>query len=86
MSYFRRYTVDQQAVQSDKIKRKLEQIELKNGPNVRLKRESEEHEAEKEFVIKGCKPEDDLRDRRIFFELTGRKLHQNDFPAEDQTS
>lgn len=61
-------------------------MELKNGPNALIKREREELEAEKEYVIKGCKPEDDLRDRRIFFELTGRKLHQNDFPAEDETS
>ena len=59
---------------------------MKNGPNALIKREREELEAEKEYVIKGCKPEDDLRDRRIFFELTGRKLHQNDFPAEDETS
>ena len=68
------------------MERKQEQMELKNGPNALIKREREELEAEKEYVIKGCKPEDDLRDRRIFFELTGRKLHQNDFPAEDETS
>lgn len=37
-------------------------------------------------MINGCKPDSDPKDHRILFELTGRELHQGDFPPEDETS
>jgi len=42
-------------------------------------------EVEKEEVIDGCLPRDNKTDRRILFEMTGRRLEMADFPDEDET-
>ena len=42
-------------------------------------------EVEKEQVIEECRPRDNQTDRRILFEMTGRRLEQADFPGEDET-
>ena len=50
------------------------------------RREQEALEVEKENVIHGCQPDTNDKDRRILFELTGRRLMPKDFPVEDETS
>jgi len=40
---------------------------------------------EKLEVIDSCHPDANQTDRRILFEMTGRRLNQNDFPTEDET-
>ena len=37
-------------------------------------------------MIEGCKPDTNANDRRILFELTGRRFRPSDFPPEDETS
>lgn len=40
---------------------------------------------EKRLIIEGCDPETNENDRRILFDLTGRRLKPNDFPQEEET-
>ena len=44
-----------------------------------------ELETEKKLVIEGCNPETDFTDRRILFELSGRRINNGDFPQEEET-
>ena len=37
------------------------------------------------MVIEGCDPEKSENDNRILFDLTGRRLNPDDFPAEEET-
>ena len=37
-------------------------------------------------MIENCKPDVNPNDRRILFELTGRRFKPGDFPPEDETS
>ena len=37
-------------------------------------------------MIRGCKPDEDPKDHRILFELTGRRLREGDFPPENETT
>ena len=36
------------------------------------------------MVVKGCDPNDPT-DNRIFFEMTGRRIGEDDFPQSDET-
>ena len=47
--------------------------------------EREKLETEKQWVIQGCDPETDIYDRRILFEMSGRRLNVGEFPADDET-
>ena len=37
------------------------------------------------MIIDGCVPEESLTDRRILFEMTGKRLIEDEFPNEDET-
>lgn len=85
--YFRRYTITDYDIILDERRMEKEKEMLKAlDKNARSQLEQTLLETEKESVIEGCKPESEANDRRILFELTGRRFSPNDFPQEDETS
>ena len=44
-----------------------------------------ELDEEKRTIIEGCNPDDIDIDRRILFDLTGRRLRMGDFPQDEET-
>ena len=47
--------------------------------------EKDRIEQEKQMIIDGCVPEESLTDRRVLFEMTGKRLIADEFPIEDET-
>ena len=87
IDYFRRYTIDDQDLVADQRRTQRQKDMFKElNKDGRAQLEHQTLEAEKEKVIEGCQPDHDPVDRRILFELTGRRFRPEDFPPEDETS
>ena len=87
IAYFRRYTIDDNDVMNEKSRRtRREEVEAQLGKEARRQLEQHKLDAEKERVIEGCEPGKNANDRRVLFELTGRRFKPEDFPPEDETS
>ena len=85
VNYFRKYTIEDGEIElENKLKKEKEgreqtpSLELEALERVRI-------EQEKDMIIEGCKPDESQTDRRILFEMTGKRLITDEFPIEDET-
>ena len=86
VGYFRKYTVDENqiAIHAEREERRKRKLEHQSNAEIE-EEERQVLEAEKELVIEGCKPRENMTDRRILFEMTGRRLNAEDFPADEES-
>ena len=73
VSHFKKYVISQEDVAKDKLKSK----------NMTRANSFVDISAENRKLLKRFDPEDDRWDRRALFEVTGIRLHDNDFLESD---
>mmetsp|Transcript_6472 Transcript_6472/g.8687 ORF Transcript_6472/g.8687 Transcript_6472/m.8687 type:complete len:177 (-) Transcript_6472:111-641(-) len=85
INYFRRFTIEDCQIEQEKLIVQKEELLFKTPTRVLEAMALEEAEQDKALIIEGCDPESSLADRRILFEMTGRRLHENEFNPDDET-
>mmetsp|Transcript_13471 Transcript_13471/g.17049 ORF Transcript_13471/g.17049 Transcript_13471/m.17049 type:complete len:175 (-) Transcript_13471:48-572(-) len=85
VNFFRRYTIEDWQIEQEKLIVAEEERLDKTPTSVLEANAHEEAEQVKALIMEGCDPEASLADRRILFELTGRRFYEHEF-AQDEES